>query len=154
MDNLYIKTKDNNSLYIPIKDKISVITGNSASGKTKMINWLIACKKVIKYNPNEIIECSTNLDDIEILTNENDIKALLDNKYNNKIIFIDRLNLYITEQLLDYMRDSKNIYIVTGHRNISEITGQDAVLGMKHDGKNYICYLIYENGLMKPTELI
>ncbi|MDD6223605.1 MAG: hypothetical protein PUB18_01215 [bacterium] len=44
---IHIKTEET-ELYIPIYDKVTVITGNSATGKTKMMKFLYACKQAKK----------------------------------------------------------------------------------------------------------
>lgn len=154
MDRIFIRTKEDETLDIPLYDKVTVLTGDSATGKTKMLGWLSACKSVSKENPNEIVETSVNLEDITIITSEEMVKSLLKGEYYHKIIFIDRFMLWANTDLIEYIYNSENIYIILGHRNTSEITSQDAVLGLRHDGKNYTCYQIYENGLFNPKDII
>lgn len=59
-----------------------------------------------------------------------------------------------SDELLTFLYDSKNIFIIIGHRNVSELTSQDAVLAMKCDGNNYICEQIYKNGILNPIERV
>lgn len=146
---IHIKTEET-VLHIPIYDKITVITGDSATGKTKMMNFLKACKSAKKNN--EKIEASINLEDILLVFDEDTIKLLIENKEEGKIIFIDRFNTMQSKELIEFVNESKNIFIIMGHRNVSELTSQDAVLNMKCDGNSYKCEQIYGNGILNPTE--
>ena len=146
---IHIKTEES-VLHIPIYDKITVITGDSATGKTKMMNFLKACKRAKKNNTK--IESSVNLDDILLVFDEDTIKLIIEKKEKDRIIFIDRFNTVYSEKLEKFMTESKNIFIIMGHRNTSELTSQDAVLNMKCNGNNYECEQIYKNGILNPIE--
>ena len=148
---IYIKTEEA-ELYIPIYDKITVITGDSATGKTKMMGFLRACKNAMKNNIK--IESTINLNDILLVSDEDTLNLLIKKGENGKIIFIDRFNSLFCEEVLKFMTNSKNIFIIMGHRNISELTSQDAVLNMKCDGTNYYCEQIYKNGILNPVERV
>lgn len=152
IDRIYIKTHTGESLNIPIYDKITVITGGSATGKTKMLEWLKACK--VGCNTGEIVDATVDLNNIIVVTDQYVLAKLLSAYEEEKIVFIDRVSLWWTAQIADYVRNSRNLFVLIGHRNTSELTNQDAVLGMKHDGKHYECYQIYENGLFNPTDEI
>lgn len=146
---IYIKT-EGTELHIPIYDKITVITGDSATGKTKMMGFLKACKNARKNNVK--IESSIDMDDILLVTDEDMLKMIIRTNEHEKIIFIDRFNNIYSQELLTFMNHSKNIFVIMGHRNISELTSQDAVLAMKCDGNNYSCEQIYKNGILHPIE--
>lgn len=149
---IYIRSKSGETLYIPLYDKVTVITGESATGKTKMLDWLKACK--VAYTSNEIIESSVNLEDIIVVQDREMVDSLIQLNVECKIIFIDRVSLFHSLALAEFIQSSKNLFILLGHRNVTELTSQDAVLGLRHDGKHYNCYQIYENGLFSPTEII
>lgn len=146
---IHIKTEET-VLHIPIYDKITVITGDSATGKTKMMNFLKACKSAKKNNTK--IESSVNIDDILLVFDEDTLKLIMEKKEEGRIIFIDRFNTMQSQEIAKFMDESKNIFIIMGHRNVSELTSQDAVLNMKCDGNNYQCEQIYINGILNPTE--
>ena len=148
---IYIKTEET-ELHIPIYDKITVITGDSATRKTKMMGFLKACKNARKNNTK--IESSIEINDILLVSDEDMLKMIIEKNESKKIIFIDRFNNVYSEELLTFMNDSKNIFIIMGHRNISELTSQDAVLAMKCDGNNYRCEQVYKNGILHPIERI
>lgn len=148
---IYIKT-EGTELHIPIYDKITVITGDSATGKTKMMGFLKACKNARKNNTK--IESSIDINDILLVSDEDMLKMIIEKNESEKIIFIDRFNNVYSEELLTFMNDSRNIFIIIGHRNISELTSQDAVLAMQCDGNNYYCEQIYKNGILHPIERV
>ena len=106
---IYIKTEQT-ELHIPIYDKITVITGDSATGKTKMMRFLKACKNARKNNVK--IESSIDMDDILLVTDEDMLKMIIRTNEHEKIIFIDRFNNVYSEELLTFMNDSKNIFII------------------------------------------
>ena len=149
---IYIKTEET-ELHIPIYDKITVITGDSATGKTKMMHFLKACKSANKKNQAKV-ESSVNIDDIILITDEYTSKLMIDKQESGKIIFIDRFNNLLSEELKEFIYESKNIFVLLGHRNVSELTSQDAVLCMKCDGNNYKCEQIYKYGILKPIERV
>ena len=148
---IYIKTEDS-ELHIPIYDKITIITGDSATGKIKMMRFLKAYKNARKNNTK--IESTINLNDILLVSDENMINLIMDKKEHEKIIFIDRFHTIYSKKLVTFMNESKNIFIIIGHRNVSELTSQDAVLTMRCDGTNYYCEQIYKNRLLHPIERI
>lgn len=150
-DTIFIRT-DESSLEIPIYDKISVITGDSSTGKTKMMQFLKACKNAWRNNVK--IESNINLKDIILVDNEYTLESVIIRKESGKFIFIDRFNILVNNDILNFMKDSKNIFVIIGHRNISELTSQDAVLRMKCDGNNYICEQIYKHGILYPLEAL
>ena len=116
------------------------------------MRFLKAYKNARKNNTK--IESTINLNDILLVSDENMINLIMDKKEHEKIIFIDRFNTLYSEKLVTFMNESKNIFIIIGHRNVSELTSQDAVLTMKCDGNNYYCEQIYKNGLLHPIERI
>lgn len=144
---IYIKT-ENSELHIPIYDKITVITGNSSTGKTKMVSFLKACKSSKRNGAN--IESSIPLDDIVLISDEYTLNLMMAGNEKNKIIFIDRFNILATNELMQFMHTSNNLFIILGHRNITELTSQDAVLSMQCTGNSYICKQMYKNGIMHP----
>lgn len=153
MSSIIIKTKDGTTMELPIYDKITVITGDSATGKTKLIKWIQSCKNVYKDNPAEIIEHTMDLNDIIIIDSKESVDNLLTSDYSYKYIFIDRFNTLNTKELTNYVINSNNVFILIGHGNIEEYASQDAVLGIKHDGKHYGFYQIYKYGLFKPMKI-
>lgn len=148
---IYIKINDC-EISIPIYDKITVITGDSATGKTKMINFIKACLNSVRNQAE--IETSINLDDIIIIDDKYTMESVIKNDEKKKIIFIDRFNILVDKNILQFIQKSQNIFILIGHRNLSELTMQDAVLIMKHDGHSYRCSQLYEHGILNPAEKV
>ncbi len=139
---------------LPIYDKVSVITGYSATGKTKLLNWIKACKELYSINPKDITECSKNFDDILIITTKEECKSLLLAGYSHKIIFIDRFNYISNEELNNFVINSENIFILVGHGNTANFASQDAILGVRYEKGEYHFYQIYENGILNATDII
>lgn len=148
---IHIKAIDT-ELYIPIYDKVTVITGDSATGKTKMLNFLKECKNASR---NQIeVKSTINLEDIIIVDDNYFLDIIIEKQEKSKTIFIDRANLLINDNVLNFMNKSNNVFILIGHGNVSKLASQDAVLSLKHDGKKYVCTKMYPNGILKPLEKI
>ncbi len=120
----------------------------------KFFNFLRALKSVQKHGGKEILESTIDISTIELVNDESFAELILQQNIEEKIIFIDRMNVFLSPQLKSFIHNSNNLFILMGHRNISELTSQDAVLGLKHDGINYECYQIYKNGILNPTDKI
>lgn len=151
MSSIIIETPYN-KISIPLYDKITVITGDSATGKTKMINLLDSIKKTYKNDTS--IKANINLDSVVIVTDKYTLNLMEKTNETNKIVFIDRGNVVLDRDSIEFIHESNNIFIIMGHRNISGITSQDAILGLKHDGITYSCYQIYEYGIMNPKDIV
>lgn len=151
MNDIIIKTKAGDSLEIPIYDKVTVITGNSSSGKTKMIRWLQACLRV----PEEVTYSTVRLEDILVISENESLQFIMNNNTVNKYIFIDHYSFVANNKgLIEFITESNNKFIIIGHRNTSGLTSQDAVLRMRHDGRCFICEQIYSKGILKPIEQV
>lgn len=150
---IYIRT-DCYTIHIPIYDKVTVITGNSGSGKTLLVNTIDLLCKVFSMDQNKILESTINMNDIIVVRDKVGLELLLKENPSGKFIFIDRMNMLYCDELDKFMDESKNLFVVFGHGDISELTGQDAVLGLKSNGKDFECYRIYARGLLHPTESI
>ena len=150
---IYIRTRYY-TIHIPIYDKVTVITGDSATGKTKLLNVLLACKGVSETNQDEVLESTINISDIVVVRNKDDLTSVLSQNLQKKYIFIDKMNLLYCDELDKFMDESKNIFVVNGHWDIAELTGQDAVLGLKHNGTDFECYKVYARGLLHPTDVL
>ncbi len=151
MTSIRIETNMGETMEIPIYDKVTVITGSSSSGKTKLINWLRACKNV----PLEVKDSSIKLEDIILITDNDSVTHILNEQPIGKYIFIDHYSFIENRiELYDFIKNSENIFIIMGHRNTSGLTSQDAVLVMRHDGKHYHCEQVYPDGMFKPIETI
>ena len=147
MNNISIKTNNGESIEIPLYNRIMIITGNSASGKTKMLKMLNACKNVHQ----EVKESSINVDDIVIITDKHQLRSIIDNNVKGKYIFIDHYSFMENDKsIYNFIKTSNNIFVIMGHRNAKGLAIQDAILTLEHDGKNYTCKQVYEHGLFKP----
>ena len=116
-----------------------------------MINWIKACKDI----PKEVKYSSIKLEDIIIINDIDYAKHIINDKPIGKYIFIDHYSFMENDDsIFNFIQNSKNIFIVMGHRNTSGLTSQDVILTLIHDGKNYRCEQIYYNGLLNPLEVI
>ena len=151
MNNIEIETKIGETLRIPIFDRITVITGNSSTGKTKLIKWLKACKMV----PNDIVKTTIDLNKVVFITEQNDMDYVMNKGLEDYIVFIDHYSFFEdNNELRNFILYSKNIFIVIGHRNTSALTSQDAILYLDYDGMHYTCKQVYENGPLNPAVII
>lgn len=142
--NLVIESKAGERVEIPLNNKVTILTGDSATGKTKLIKYiklLITDSNEIKYASiadlsNKLIVCET----------KNDVLELIKKKVENKIIIIDRFDLMSNnEKIIQFMKRSSNIFIVASHKEFKQCGySTDSMLGVKHDGVNYIAYKLFE----------
>lgn len=112
-NNIYIQSE---SLIVDLNTHslISVIVGNSSTGKTFMTSVL---KDIKDAGVKKLIKSNVNLDDILLCTNKDSIQAMLLNKQNikGKLIFIDRYDIYYSDELDTFISDSPNKFIIMSH---------------------------------------
>lgn len=115
-DSILIKTKSF-TVDIRIPSLISVVTGDSSTGKTLMLNLLKDLQNAGSY---KVVESNIELDDIIICTDQNDISYLLMHKDElvGKTIFIDRYDMYYSEDLTKFIKKSPNRFILMSHTRV------------------------------------
>lgn len=142
--NFVIKSKAGESVEIPLNNKVTILTGDSATGKTKLIRFI----KLLLSDETEIQY--TSVDDIcnkvVVCESKKEVMEVIDNKTKNKIIIIDRFDIMSNDkEIIDFMDESSNIFIVAAHKAFKQCGySTDSMLGLKHDGINYVAYKLFE----------
>lgn len=142
--NLVIESKAGESVEIPINNKVTILTGDSATGKTKLIKFI----KLLMSDSAEIRYAS--IDDIcnkvIVCESKDDVLKVIDRKVNNKIIIIDRFDsISSNKNIIKFIDESSNIFIVAAHKEFDKCGySTDSMLGLKHDGINYRAYKLFE----------
>jgi predicted ABC-class ATPase len=129
----HVKTKTGIKIDIPINAKVTIISGDSATGKTKMINTLSSLLQT-----HEIIESSVDNDDIIVVKDMQSYKLLLHASYEYKVIFMDKFDLTNFKESIPFIENSKNWFVLCAHRQLPSCGwDKDSILEMHHNGKEY-----------------
>ena len=134
IEGFHLKSKDGVQVDIPINAKVTIITGFSATGKTKMINFLSDI-----LNTHQIAECNVQKDDIVVIKDMQSFKILLNAKdIHDKVIFIDKFDLTDFSKSIPFLEKSHNYFIICAHRRLRKCGWEaDSILEMIHDGLKY-----------------
>lgn len=138
----YIKTKRGIEIKIPINNKVTIITGDSATGKTKMIRYI---SDILK-DKSEITETTVILESVVVCKDIEDVKALVDQKEKGKIIFIDRYDsIENISPLISFIRETRNLFILLAHKDVPQC-GYDytSILNMYHNGRQYVAQRLFK----------
>lgn len=116
---VYIKA-EKFTIDIGINSLVSIITGDSSTGKTFMLTMMQILKEV---GQDKIIESNIDLDDIIICSNQKDIKNLLRDTDNTigKTIFIDRYDINYSSELNDFIETSSNRFVIMSHAQYKQL---------------------------------
>lgn len=129
---------------IPINNKVTILTCDSATGKTKLIEFI----KMLIYDRSQIKYASIDrvYDKVIVCQKKDEVLNLISKSTVNKIIFIDRFDtMSSNEDIINYMNESSNIFIVAAHKAFKQCGySTDSMLGLKHDGTNYKAYKLFE----------
>ena len=134
-EGLYIKAKDGTEITIPINAKVSIIRGDSATGKTKLIKYLsdiIAAKEVEK--------CNYDISNIKILRDMAEYQLFVNgNSVSNNVIFIDKFDMTDFEESIPFIISSQNFFIICAHRSIPQCGWcKESILELEHTKKKYM----------------
>lgn len=151
MSEIKLVTKSNATVLIPLYDRVSVITGDSASGKTKLFRFLKACQGA----PTEVTSATIDLNKMLFIDSQYDLDNFDFDHYEGYMVFIDHFSfLQDSRKLLKFIDESKNTFIIMGHGNVTRLTWQDPVLYLEHDGTNFICKQVFARGLFHPAVVL
>lgn len=133
-DGFYVRSKDGTEIKIPINAKVSIIRGDSATGKTKMIKYL---SDII--TANEIEECNYNISDIKVLRDIPEYKLFINSKTSkNNIIFIDKFDMTDFKESIPFIEESENFFVICAHRNLPRCGWcKESILELEHTKKKY-----------------
>lgn len=133
-EGFHMKAKDGTIIDIPINAKVSIIKGNSATGKTKMIKYIFDL-----IAANEIAECNVDINKIRVIRDNSEFKILMDIKeLREHIIFIDKFDTTDFKESIPFLAESHNYFIICAHRNLPKCGWDtESLLEMKHTKKRY-----------------
>lgn len=111
MNTLELKSA-NFEINIPISYKTVIVHGDSATGKTyfvdKMLNYI--------HNPGfrDELKTNINIDDVEVVASIDVAEAFKQKfkKIKDKLIILDRADIYLDEDWIDFINNSSNRFIV------------------------------------------
>lgn len=141
-----IKNSTGIEINIPINNKVTIITGDSATGKSKMLRDL----DFMLQDTSLITSTTVNLNSIIICHNvRNALNLLSNNKsLNSKIIFIDdydSIEPADETKLISIIRESKNLFVLMAHKDVPKCGyNHRSILGFEHDGKKYNAIQLFE----------
>lgn len=106
-------SKNGLRFYLQLRGNITLIVGNSGTGKSYFTNLMIDEKTNEKYNKNKVF----HFDNIYIVGEELTIQEL--ERLENNLIIIDRGDFKrIEEDILKYMdQDIQNMYLIFSRNN-------------------------------------
>lgn len=139
-----IESKALERVEIPLNNKVTILTGDSATGKTKLIKFL----RLLLSDESEIRYTSINdvCNKVIICESKKEVIDVINNRETNKIIVIDRFDLMSDDdKIINFIDDSSNIFIVAAHKAFKQCGySTDSMLGLEHDGINYTAYKLFE----------
>jgi ABC-type molybdate transport system ATPase subunit len=112
---LEIESKAGETLIIPLNNKVTILTGDSATGKTKLIRFiklLLNDKAEIKDTSikdiyNKIIICESKKEMLDVIKRE----------IADKIIIVDKFDTMSDDsEIIKFIRESSNLFIVAAHK--------------------------------------
>lgn len=106
--NKFIFKTENVEISIDIRYKTRVIPGDSGSGKTFLTDVIYSvCKEpyATRYMSN------VDIKDIIVIRNTEDAKCLDISKVHKKFIILDRMNMYVTDKLINDINNGDNIVL-------------------------------------------
>jgi hypothetical protein len=99
---------------IPIHGKLSVITGNSGTGKSYICNII----RSIKAMPSSLTHSTIPLDSIKVWRSSSDV----DTSVTNSVVIIDKYPLYDNiDELKSFIVNSRNKIIIMTHGTFRNI---------------------------------
>lgn len=134
-DGLNIRAKDGTIIKIPINAKVSIIRGDSATGKTKLIKYL---SNIIMAK--EVERCNYDISKIKVIRDMAEYQLFVDGKtVVNNIIFIDKFDMTNFEESIPFIMTSENFFILCAHRNIPKCGWcKESILELEHKRRRYI----------------
>lgn len=133
----YFRLQHKKKLYeLEIKRNITVIQGDSGTGKTHLISLLSSYLdyKLSGVGPGKNIFVETNAD-VDILTNRDWIRRKLD--FDNQIIFCDEgFEFFNTPEFISYVKNSNCYFVFITRVPLDQLSySPDEVYGLKRSNK-------------------
>lgn len=137
--------KDNNvDVDLEINDNVTIIAGDSGTGKTYLFNRLKSIFKIYannKFKP-DFIYCNRQMNEFIFINNDNvnDLLLYLNNSNKHFIYIIDRAEIFFTEEIINLINNSSSTFIIFA-RNIPglkcRLSSYCYLKSWEEDGKYY-----------------
>ena len=116
-----------------IERNVSIIRGNSATGKTTLISMIDDYQNLGKAS-GVTVTCDVNC--IAMINQGNNWKSFLNNVHSS-IVFIDEGKSYVRDkEFASYISDTDNYYVIASRDNLYDIPYSiDAIFELKESGK-------------------
>lgn len=97
-------------IYIPIYHKNTVIGGDSGTGKTYIVEKIssLVSEKALR----NCVKSNIDFDNTIVIRNATEARTLDRKHLENKLIILDRADLYLNKSLVDFINKSKNTFII------------------------------------------
>lgn len=134
-EGFHLKAKNGIEIDIPINAKVTILAGDDADDKTKMIRSISTILRL----PHEIASCSVDKSKIVIVKDMDAYRLLINQKQTEDyIVFIDKFDLTDFRESIPFIKDSNNYFIICAHRTLPSCSQEaDSILEMHHDGLRY-----------------
>ena len=133
-------TTESFNVRLKLKSIVSVVTGDSATGKTFLIKML---ENLIDSEAISLINSNINIDDLVVCRTQRDIENLLGlhSIFTNKTIFIDRYDLLHTEDLDKFILSGKNRIVLMSHTAYEKLDlHSESLISIKYDKESRTFY--------------
>lgn len=125
-------------ILFPIRTNITVINGDSGSGKTYMFRYLQLAKKNAELGLD--MYCNFDWGKVQIVLNEESLNLIYGLEHS--IIFIDRFDILENEKLLSFIANSPNIFVlcarkILGLKGFKKISSYSLVTNRNGDVLNF-----------------
>lgn len=130
----------------PINNTVNVITGESASGKTKLMRDLQDTLRMFRVN-NDFVECSVDINKVDVVDMEfiQSRSLKIDEIYKDGgyILFIDNYDRFDSAELRKFVFRSRNIFFAVSRKVLPNCVAPRALNA-----------LVYEDGTYKLVNYI
>lgn len=133
-------TTESFNVRLKLKSIVSVVTGDSATGKTFLIKML---ENLVDSHAINLIDSNICIDDLVICRTQRDIENLLGlhSRFVNKTIFIDRYDLLHTNDLDRFILSGKNRMVLMSHTAYEHLDlHTESLINIKYDRESRTFY--------------
>lgn len=124
----------------PINNAVNVITGESASGKTKLMRDLYNALQMFRIN-NDNVECSVDINKVDVVNMEfiqsHGLKIEEIYKDGGYILFIDNYDRFDNMELRKFVFRSRNIFFAVSRKVLPNCAAPRALNALVYEDGTY-----------------
>ena len=124
----------------PINNAVNVITGESASGKTKLMRDLYNALQMFRVN-NDSVECSVDISKVDVVNMESiqshGLKIEEIYKDGGYILFIDNYDRFDNMELRKFVFRSRNIFFAVSRKVLPNCAAPRALNALVYEDGTY-----------------